>query len=85
MTEREARLAVADHMAHTLQCHKCGDTDYECDPGRTLRVAAMGACDQVGPDAVERLYTLAAAAPIDGCGPKAAAAAVYGWLLKAAS
>lgn len=83
MTEQEARLAVADHVAHALQCHQCGDTDHECDHGRTLRVVAMVTCDQVGPDAVDRLYRLAETAPVDGCGPKAAVATVYGRMLEA--
>ncbi len=81
--EQEARLSVAAHLAHVVGCHRCGDTDYECDPGRAVRVAAVVACDRVGPDAAERLYALAETAPVDGCGPKAAAALIYGQMLAA--
>ena len=31
---------VGADLHHTTVCHKCGDTDYECQIGRDLRLGA---------------------------------------------
>jgi len=42
--------AIADHLAHTTGCHQCGDTDYECDAGRALRLRAWELGEEIGRD-----------------------------------
>lgn len=44
--------ALGDHLAHTIGCRQCGDTDYECDPGRALRLAAWNQGEEIGRDLV---------------------------------
>ncbi len=76
--ETNARMAVAEQFAHCLGCHSCGDTDYECEVGRGLRVAAMTVCGEIGPRAYERICSLAMRADVAPyMGPKAATAMIY--------
>ena len=42
--------AIGASMAHNLGCHRCGDTDYECEPGRALRLAAWRLGEVAGRD-----------------------------------
>jgi hypothetical protein len=57
----EYAYAVGTSLAHVVICRKCGDTDYECDKGRALRLVAAALAPTVGRDDCDDTVAVVAA------------------------